>query len=419
MVNAMTVEGYQIMVDQSNVDMLTRVAKLPPGSVVLVNWPASHEYFPEFEAQVHELYSRPDIQVAPLRYESIDIRDAGHPRFVLSLLSEKELWPGLRGPMLELEIKAWNSYWEGVHGPGAAPFAEGMRQQQLVDFGFHFPWCAAFSWSDAVWVSTPCRAILRPVIDMRIAAYGWRLDAYRAWNALPAEPAVFLTRGAWIVQDESGKSVELPLGEPGDVPLAGDWDGDGRREVAVYRPSTNSWMLDVNMDGKADRVFQLAGMTPTDVPLAGDWDGDGKDTPGYYRPSDGTWHLFNSLASVHEDIPIFHLGGASDIPLAGDWDNDRHATPGVFDKKSGLVTLVNVFRDNAPLTQFNLPPGGSPVVANWSGIGSDTVNTIADGQWVRRFANCRCDPGNPIDVYRTDLPPGRYFVGRWKSPAMR
>jgi hypothetical protein len=29
----------------------------------------------------------------------------------------------------------------------------------------------------------------------------------------------------------------------GDKPLKGDWDGDGRNDIAVWRPSTGDWWV--------------------------------------------------------------------------------------------------------------------------------------------------------------------------------
>ena len=33
------------------------------------------------------------------------------------------------------------------------------------------------------------------------------------------------------------------LGVPGDVPIAADFDGDGRTELTVFRPATGEWFI--------------------------------------------------------------------------------------------------------------------------------------------------------------------------------
>ena len=58
----------------------------------------------------------------------------------------------------------------------------------------------------------------------------------------------------------------LQWGEPGDVPITLDFDGDGKTELTVYRPSTGQWFILYSSRGYAgSKVFQwgLGG----DVPL--------------------------------------------------------------------------------------------------------------------------------------------------------
>ena len=68
----------------------------------------------------------------------------------------------------------------------------------------------------------------------------------------------------------------------GDIPLVGDFNGDGIEEVAVYRNGT--WIIDSNGNQQrdaADQVFEMGGRG--DLPVVGDWDGDGIDEPALYR----------------------------------------------------------------------------------------------------------------------------------------
>jgi hypothetical protein len=197
------------------------------------------------------------------------------------------------------------------------------------------------------------------------------------------------------------------------VPVPGDWDGAGLLVPGVYRPSTNQWMIGRKPDGRPAMVFSLSGMKPGDMPVAGDWTGSHKASPGFYRPSDTTWHLFASGEGRKEALPVLRFGAAGAIPLAGDWDGTGRAIPGVYQPETGLVTLIHSFREDALRTQYTLPLG-SPVVVNWTGAGVDTVNTVQDGKWSRRFANCQCETANPPAAFSAELPPGRLFAGRWK-----
>ena len=73
------------------------------------------------------------------------------------------------------------------------------------------------------------------------------------------------------------------LGQAGDLPVVGDWNGDGVDDLGVYRAGT--FYLDSDGDGTLgpeDAVIPKGG--PGDLPVVGDWDGDGVDEVGVYQP---------------------------------------------------------------------------------------------------------------------------------------
>ncbi len=117
-------------------------------------------------------------------------------------------------------------------------------------------------------------------------------------------------------------------GEPGDVPVTGDWNGDGIRQIGVFHDG--NWYLDLDGDGRfterdAVFVFGQAG----DVPVVGDFNGDGVDEIGIYRA--GKWILdSNGNRQIDAQDKVFELGGASDKPVVGDWNDDGTDDPGVF-----------------------------------------------------------------------------------------
>jgi len=62
------------------------------------------------------------------------------------------------------------------------------------------------------------------------------------------------------------------FGAPGDLPVAGDWDGNGTTTIGVYRPSTNVYYLrNTNSFDAPDLVIPYG--SPGDFPVVGDWDG--------------------------------------------------------------------------------------------------------------------------------------------------
>jgi hypothetical protein len=72
------------------------------------------------------------------------------------------------------------------------------------------------------------------------------------------------------------------FGQPGDIPLVGDWVGDGITRVGVYRKG--KVYLDINNNHQLDaddKVFELG--RPGDTPVVGDFDGDGVDDIAVYH----------------------------------------------------------------------------------------------------------------------------------------
>jgi hypothetical protein len=66
--------------------------------------------------------------------------------------------------------------------------------------------------------------------------------------------------------------VSANFGLTGDLPVAGDWNGDGKAEIGVFRPSTHIFYLDYSGNrawgaGDVSANFGLTG----DLPVAASW----------------------------------------------------------------------------------------------------------------------------------------------------
>jgi hypothetical protein len=162
-------------------------------------------------------------------------------------------------------------------------------------------------------------------------------------------PAVY-RNGDWLATDGS---VFFHLGQPGDVPVAGDWDASGKTRPGVYRPGTGEWIL-----YGIDKPLHFAG-APDDVPVVGDWTGDGKSRPGFYKPATGDWILYQTRQT-------YRFGGRpGDVPIPGDWDATGKSKPGIYRPGTGEWLLYGV-----PGTQhFGGIPGDVPVAGDWNGDG--------------------------------------------------
>ncbi len=154
------------------------------------------------------------------------------------------------------------------------------------------------------------------------------------------------------------------FGNPGDLPIAGDFDGDGCDTVSIYRPAQARFFiineLGVNGGGLGAADFSFEYGNPGDIPVAGDWEGDGADTPGLRRPGDGFVYLRNSNSIGFADISYFY-GDPGDLPVAGDWNNDSADTFGLLRPSSGAFYLKNTNATGVADASFSLAGGSLPV----------------------------------------------------------
>jgi VCBS repeat protein len=94
--------------------------------------------------------------------------------------------------------------------------------------------------------------------------------------------------GRWFIKRSSdgGTTVVAPA----------DYDGDGRTDVAVFRPSTGVWWILYSSNEYSTYATVLYGLSG-DVPMPGDYDGDGLAEPAYFRAGAGVFA--QSLGLVH------------------------------------------------------------------------------------------------------------------------
>jgi len=124
--------------------------------------------------------------------------------------------------------------------------------------------------------------------------------------------------------------IQMYLGQAGDIPAPGDYDGDKKTDAAIYRPSTGLFFAILSGGGTQGKMLGGSG----DVPVPRDYDGDGKTDFATYRPSTGAWNALLSSGGTYTATN----GQAGDIPVPADYNGDRRADPVVFRPSNGLWT---------------------------------------------------------------------------------
>jgi hypothetical protein len=104
--------------------------------------------------------------------------------------------------------------------------------------------------------------------------------------------------GTWYLLKSSGNyaaAQAIHWGAPGDLPIQdSDFDGDGKLDAAVYRPSNETWYIATSSSGYTNVIVRQWGAT-ADVPVTdSDFDGDGKADMAVFRPRDGSWYVLQS-----------------------------------------------------------------------------------------------------------------------------
>jgi hypothetical protein len=137
--------------------------------------------------------------------------------------------------------------------------------------------------------------------------------------------------GLWYGPRTGANSIviQMILGQAGDVPVPGDYDGDGKTDPAIYRPSTGLFFAVLSGGGTFGTML---GGQPGDIPVPRDYDGDGKTDAAIYRQ--GTFSAKLSGGGTYQVA----VGVAGDVPVPADYNGDRRADPVVWRPSTGAWT---------------------------------------------------------------------------------
>lgn len=232
----------------------------------------------------------------------------------------------------------------------------------------------------------------------------------------------------WSVPDQDGHRFLTAHRLNSAIPVPADYDGDGKADLALYRPATTEWVVRRSADerdetrtlgtsgaglpspgdfrglGRAERaVYQLAtggwsldpattltADSPVRIPAPADFDGDGRTDPATYRPDTVEWTIPLSGGSTRVES-FGHPGRC--LPVPGDFDGDGKADFAVYDFSTNAF-LIRSSRDGSGHEAIF---GGTeeliPVARDYDGDGTaePAVFRPATAEWLIHRSSGRSD----------------------------
>lgn len=177
--------------------------------------------------------------------------------------------------------------------------------------------------------------------------------------------------GRWYIRlSSSGTEWIISWGGSTYVPVPSDYDGDGKTDLAVFQPTTGNWFVRRSTDAS---IFTTNWGGSKMTPVPADYDGDGKADFAVYQPTNGNWYIRQSSdGTLMSGAPISTFWHKA-VPVPGDYDGDGKADIAAYNYSTSEWQIL-LSSDGARGFEFFGRAGTSkPVPGDYDGDGKTDI----------------------------------------------
>ncbi len=182
------------------------------------------------------------------------------------------------------------------------------------------------------------------------------------------------SNGTWYINRSALGFYAQQFGSNGDKPAAGDYDDDDKTDIAVYRPSNGTWYLQQSALGFSATQFGAI----NDIPLPADKDADGDSDIRVFRPTNSAWYEYFG--------GTYPFGQSGDIPVVGDFGGNGKADLAVFRPSTGAWHMIPDLFNSAGYRSTTFGTNGDkPAPGDYDGDGRTDISVFrpSNGTWYR------------------------------------